>query len=237
MVGKPHDGRKRQMSNAERQRRLRRRRQVAKAETIRAETKPAKVTAREARVAAMAAAAAQASADLAGLGRRYAVLLADPPWRFEPWSRETGLGRSADRHYATMDTDSIARIEVPAAVDAVLYLWAAVPMIEHALAVMNAWGFTYRSAMVWDKGRDGTGYWFRNRVEFLMVGTRGAVPAPVPGDQPQQVLRNAPGEHSAKPVAAYEMIERLFPSATKLELFARSRRDGWDAWGNEANGG
>ena len=91
MVGKPHDGRKRQISNAERQRRLRRRRQVAKAETIRAETKPAKVTAREARVAAMAAAAAQASADLAGLGRRYAVLLADPPWRFEPWSRETGL--------------------------------------------------------------------------------------------------------------------------------------------------
>ena len=101
-------------------------------------------------------------------------------------------------------TRLIARIEVPAAVDAVLYLWAAVPMIEHALAVMNAWGFTYRSAMVWDKGRDGTGYWFRNRVEFLMVGTRGAVPALVPGDQPQQVLRNAPGEHSAKPVAAYQ---------------------------------
>jgi len=201
MVGKPHDGRKRAMSSAERQRRLRRRRQVAKAETIRAETKQAKATAREARVAAMAAAAAQASADLAGLGRRYSVLLADPPWRFEPWSRETGMGRSADRHYGTMETDAIA---VPAADDAVLYLWATVPMIEHALAVMNAWGFTYRAAMVWDKGRDGTGYRFRNRVEFLLVGARGTVPAPVPG------------EHSAKPVAAYEMIERLFPSATKL---------------------
>lgn len=166
--------------------------------------------------------------------KRYGIILADPSWRFEPWSRNSGMDRAADNHYPTTPTDELAKLIPPAADDSALFLWAIVPMLPDAIRLMSEWGFTYKSAAVWLKDRMGTGYWFRNEMELLLVGTRGSIPAPAPGSQPRQIMDDPVGEHSVKPPTAHEFIERLFPSLPKLEMFARSGRDGWDTWGAEA---
>ncbi|HTM72238.1 MAG TPA: MT-A70 family methyltransferase, partial [Pseudolabrys sp.] len=144
--------------------------------------------------------------------KRFAVLYADPPWRFEVHA-ETGMDRLADNHYPTMTTEAIKAVSVPAADDCVLFLWATAPMLPQAIEVMAAWGFTYKSLITWVKDRPGTGYWIRNRVELLLIGTRGNVPAPVPGEQPEQVIEAPRGRHSEKPEVFAEIIERLFPNA------------------------
>lgn len=168
------------------------------------------------------------------LGKKlYSVIYADPATRFEPWSRETGMDRAADNHYPTMITDKICAMQVPAADDSILFLWATVPMLEHSLRIMREWGFDYRSMITWDKEREATGYWARNRTEHLLIGVRGKVPAPAPGDQPPGLVRAPATEHSCKPVAFAEIIERSFPNQPKLEMFARRRRPGWDVHGNE----
>ena len=103
----------------------------------------------------------------------YGVLYADPPWRLEPYSRETGLNRAADNHYPTMERDALFDMEVmrtAPAKDCVLFCWATVPMLEDALQWMAAYGFAYRSHCVWVKDAIGTGYWFRNQHEMLAGG-------------------------------------------------------------------
>jgi N6-adenosine-specific RNA methylase IME4 len=116
----------------------------------------------------------------------------------------------------------------------VLFLWATAPMIEAALAVMRAWGFSYKSQAVWDKEIAGTGYWFRNRHEILLVGTRGKIPAPADGMQWGSVISERRTEHSAKPQKTYELVEQYFPTLPKIELNARIARESWDRWGHEA---
>lgn len=170
--------------------------------------------------------------------KQYGVVVADPEWRFEPWSRETGMDRAADNHYPTSCLEVIKSRDVAsiAAKDCVLFLWATVPMLPHALAVMAAWGFEYRSHCVWIKDRIGTGYWFRNKHELLLLGVKGAIPAPAMGTQ----WDSAQGPimvqaHSQKPDDFLMMIEAYFPTLPKIELNRRGEaRKGWDAWGNEA---
>ena len=168
--------------------------------------------------------------------KKYGVIYADPEWRFEVYSRDTGLDRSADNHYSTTATDSICERPVGdiAADDCCLFLWATVPMLPDALKVIEAWGFKYKSHAMWRKDRIGTGYWFRNAHELLLVGTRGNVPAPAMGTQLESVIDAPVGKHSEKPDAFYELIETYFPNLPKIELNARRARPGWDAWGNEA---
>jgi hypothetical protein len=117
--------------------------------------------------------------------KRYGVIYADPEWRFEPYSRESGMDRAADNHYPTSELEEIKARDVAsiAADDCVLFLWATAPMLPQALAVMAAWGFAYKTHFVWAKDRIGTGYWNRNRHELLLVGTRGDIPAPAMGTQ------------------------------------------------------
>jgi N6-adenosine-specific RNA methylase IME4 len=168
--------------------------------------------------------------------KKYGVILADPEWRFEPYSRETGMDRAADNHYPTSTTNIIAdrNVEAIAADDAVLFLWATVPMLRDAIFVMECWGFDYKSHIIWDKIHIGTGYWFRNRHELLLVGTRGNIPAPAMGEQFASLITIARKEHSAKPEQFIELIEQYFPTLPKIELNRRgSARLGWDAWGNE----
>jgi N6-adenosine-specific RNA methylase IME4 len=169
--------------------------------------------------------------------QQYGVIYADPPWRFEPYSRDSGMDRAADNHYPTMGFDAIAALDIreASAEDCVLFLWATVPMLPDALAVMDGWGFSYKSHCVWRKPSAGTGYWFRNAHELLLVGTRGAVPAPAPGTQLHSVIDAPLGKHSTKPEAFAAMINDLFPHLPKLEMFARRRRAGWDVWGAEAD--
>jgi N6-adenosine-specific RNA methylase IME4 len=173
---------------------------------------------------------AEASATLGS--KLYGVIYADPPWRAETWS-ENGKDRAAENHYPTMAAEDICALPVPAAANCVLFMWRPARMAEIALRVMTAWGFTFKSEYVWAKDRAITGYWNRNRHEVLMVGTRGTVPAPAPGDRWESIIEAHAGEHSTKPPVFAEMIEEMFPNVAKVELFARTPREGWDTWGNE----
>jgi N6-adenosine-specific RNA methylase IME4 len=165
--------------------------------------------------------------------KRYGVIYADPPWRFTPYSDETGMDRAADNHYPTMNVDQIIQLAVPAADDCVLFLWSTVPMLVEALAVLGAWGFSYKSHFVWIKDKPGTGFWTRNQHELLLIGTKGKIPAPAHGEQFASALTAPRLAHSAKPFKFREMIEEMFPTLPRIELFAREQLSGWDVWGNE----
>jgi N6-adenosine-specific RNA methylase IME4 len=170
--------------------------------------------------------------------RKYGVIVADPEWRFEPWSCETGMDRSASNHYPTSTLEVIKSRDVSsiAADDAVLCLWATAPMLPQALSVMDAWGFEYRSNYVWAKDRVGTGYWSRNAHEHWLIGVRGNIPAPAMGTQWDSIVEAPVGEHSAKPPVFLQMLEEYYPNLKRIELNCRGpARPGWDAWGNEAD--
>ena len=102
-----------------------------------------------------------------------------------------------------------------------LFLWATVPMLIEALDVMKAWGFAYKSNFAWVKDRAGTGYWNRNQHEQLLIGTRGNMPAPAPGEQYCSVIEAKAGRHSEKPEVFAEMIDDMFQNLSGIELFAR----------------
>jgi N6-adenosine-specific RNA methylase IME4 len=169
--------------------------------------------------------------------KRYGVIYADPEWRFEVYSAESGLDRAADNHYPTSTLEEIMARDVKsiAADDCVLFLWVTCPMLAAGFKLIDAWGFEYKSRFVWGKDKIGTGYWVRDNAEELLIATRGNVPAPAMGDQ-FPALQHAPvGAHSAKPELFAEIIESYFPNLPKIELNRRGPpRPGWDAWGNEA---
>lgn len=163
----------------------------------------------------------------------YGVIYADPPWPFEVYSRETGMDRHAENHYGTMSLEEIRELEIPAARDCVLFLWATAPQLENAIDVMRRWGFEYRSHVVWVKDRAGTGHWFRSQHEILLVGGKGHPVAPAEGTQYESVIYGKRTKHSEKPNVVYEMIEAYYPEVPKIEMFARKFRSGWAAFGNE----
>jgi N6-adenosine-specific RNA methylase IME4 len=163
---------------------------------------------------------------------RYPVLCADPPWRYE--ANSTPDTRSIENHYPTMSADDLAALEIPAADDAVLFMWATSPKLAEALALMDAWGFGYRTCMVWVKDKIGMGYYARQRHELLLIGKRGDIAVPDPEDRPDSVIEAPRLEHSAKPGEAYDAIVRMYPDLPRIELFARGSRSGWAVWGNEA---
>jgi N6-adenosine-specific RNA methylase IME4 len=226
MVGRPWHGRKVKLTKAESQKRWRdKKKRLAKGALKRER--------REERMKAMDPRNAIALAVLETKQPVHNVIYADPPWRFEPWSRISGMDRAADNHYESMSLEEIKALRVPAAPDCVLFLWATQPMLPQALEVMAAWGFTYVSHWVWEKDGIGLGCWSRNVHELLLIGTRGDVPAPLPGEQLESIIQAPRGEHSAKPEVFARIIEQMFPSVPKLEMFARSHRPGWDVWGAE----
>jgi N6-adenosine-specific RNA methylase IME4 len=168
---------------------------------------------------------------------RYRLLLADPPWPFEFTETDS---RRVDNHYPPMALDAIKALGVPAAGHAILFLWAPAPKNGEALEVMRAWGFTYRSQFVWVKDRVGMGYWCRGQHELLLVGVRGDFPTPEPGRRFPSVIRAPRTRHSEKPAAVYDMLESMYPQFTeadRVDLFARAKRPGWTAWGNECPNG
>lgn len=170
----------------------------------------------------------------------YGLILADPPWRYELRSAG-GEAKAPQAHYGCMDTAAIAGLPVGhlARGDAILLMWATFPMLPQALEVMAAWGFTYKTGAAWAKqsstGRAwafGTGYILRGAAELLLLGTLGAPPLRA------RNLRNlivAPvREHSRKPDETYALAEAL-SAGPWCELFARQRRPGWEAWGNQVD--
>jgi N6-adenosine-specific RNA methylase IME4/ParB-like chromosome segregation protein Spo0J len=167
--------------------------------------------------------------------RRFSVIYADPPWHFEVYNEESGTERAAGNHYPTLPLERICALPVPelAAEDALLFLWTTLPHLEEAFRVIAAWGFQYKTNLAWVKDKIGLGYFVRNQHELLVGATRGDIPSPAPAARPPSVIMAPRREHSRKPDEAYELIERMYPELPKIELFARSAREGWAAWGNQ----
>ena len=163
---------------------------------------------------------------------RYRIIYADCPWRY----RSDGLDDygAAERHYPTLSTDELGRLPIGelAADDAVLFLWATSPLLPDALAVMTAWGFTYKASFVWDKVKHNFGHYNSVRHELLLVGTRGSC-TPDASRLFDSVVSIERADHSAKPEEFRTIIETLYTWGPRVELFARSERPGWVAWGNE----
>ena len=192
-------------------------------------TKAENATKREALAAGLREAAAL------GTLERFPTVYADPPWRYEHAISDS---RRVENHYPTMELEEIKALgeDLPAADDCVLFLWATSPKLLEALEVMSAWGFLYRTCMVWDKGRIGMGRYARQRHELLLIGTRGEPGLPEPANRPESVIAIRRGEHSAKPPELRDVIDRMYPGLPKLEMFCRGSidRENWSAWGNEA---
>jgi N6-adenosine-specific RNA methylase IME4 len=161
----------------------------------------------------------------------FPVLLADPPWRYD---YSVADSRKIENQYPTMTLEAICALRVPATDDAALFLWATSPKLTEALAVVSAWGFTYRTCAVWDKQKIGMGYYFRQQHELLLVAIKGKMVTPAPEARVSSVIQAPRGQHSAKPDAVYAIIEAMYPDFPKIELFARRAREGWSAWGNQA---
>jgi N6-adenosine-specific RNA methylase IME4 len=135
-----------------------------------------------------------------------------------------------------MDLDEICALPVGdlAARDAILFLWTTSPKLTESIKVLGSWGFEYRTCAVWDKQKIGMGYYFRQQHEILLVATKGNIPVPEPSSRHSSVISIDRGQHSKKPEKFYEIIEKMYPELPKIELFCRSRRSGWAAWGNQS---
>jgi N6-adenosine-specific RNA methylase IME4 len=162
----------------------------------------------------------------------FSIIYADPPWEYDFSLTDS---RQIENQYPTLSAIEIANLGLPSiAPNAALYMWATAPKLREALGVVEAWGFEYKSHAVWDKVKLGMGYWFRGRHELLLVATRGEFSPPPEDQRVPSVLNGDRGRHSEKPLEVAEWIETWWPDLPKVELFARSQREGWTAWGNEA---
>jgi N6-adenosine-specific RNA methylase IME4 len=175
---------------------------------------------------------------------RFATILADPPWQFV---NRTGKIAPEHRRLSRYDTMALREImDLPvndiAKPTAHLYLWVPNALLPDGLAVMKAWGFTYKSNLVWHKVRKdggsdgrGVGFYFRNVTEIILFGVRGKNARTLtPGRSQVNLLATRKREHSRKPDEQYEIIEAC-SSGPYLELFARGTRKRWVGWGNQAD--
>lgn len=170
------------------------------------------------------------------MGVRYKTIYADPPW-YE--SGGGGIKRGADRHYPLMRTSEIIgmapMINELADENCHLYLWATNNHLIDAFAVMEAWGFRYITMITWVKDRAGLGQYFRGLSEHCLFGVKGRLPyKTINGKRQQGVTAFVEPKtvHSRKPRIMRDMIEKV-SYLPYIELFARERFRGWDAWGNE----
>jgi N6-adenosine-specific RNA methylase IME4 len=176
--------------------------------------------------------------------RRFATILADPPWRFVNRTGKIAPEHGRLTRYPTLKLDEIAALPVAeiAAPTAHLYLWCPNALLPEGLAAMSAWGFAYKSNIVWHKVRKdggsdgrGVGFYFRNVTELMLFGVRGKNARTLaPGRRQVNLLATRKREHSRKPDEQYAIIEACSPGPF-LELFARGTRKGWATWGNQAN--
>ena len=172
------------------------------------------------------------SSPLVAVGQ-FDVIYADPPWRYQHSISES---RAIENQYPTMDLPDICALPVGnvCATNCVLFMWATSPKLAEAMLVIESWGFEYKTCMVWVKDKIGMGYYARQRHELLLIATRGTPETPEPASRPDSVIEAPRGKHSAKPDEFYSIIERMYPGRAMIELFSRSPRAGWMAWGNQA---
>ncbi len=166
---------------------------------------------------------------------KYSVIYADPPWKYAD-TCEAGAVQSkgADKHYPVMSIMKLCNLDIPKIThdNAALFLWVTSPLLAECFGVITAWGFEYKASFVWDKIKHNMGHYNSVRHEFLLICTKGSfVPVhPKLYDSVQSIERT---KHSEKPEEFRKIIETLYPESEKVELFARKKTDGWEAYGNE----
>ncbi len=175
--------------------------------------------------------------------RKFGTILVDPPWQFQNRTGKIAPEHKRLSRYATLTIDEIKALPVSEAADEVahLYLWVPNALLPWGIEVMHAWGFHYKSNLVWHKirkdgGSDGrgVGFYFRNVTELMLFGVRGKHARTLkPGRTQVNYLSSRKREHSRKPDEQYRILEGC-SRGPYLELFARGERDGWVSWGNQA---
>jgi len=180
---------------------------------------------------------------LDGLNGRFSTILIDPPWRFQNRTGKMAPEHKRLHRYPTMSFTEIANLPVPALArpKSHLYLWSPNALLAEALEIMRAWGFTYKTNIVWfkvrkDGGPDGrgVGFYFRNVTELLLFGVKGSMRTLAPGRRQVNIVATRKQEHSRKPDEVFTIIEECSPGPY-LELFARQRVSGWTQWGDEVD--
>jgi N6-adenosine-specific RNA methylase IME4 len=176
--------------------------------------------------------------------RRFATILADPPWQFANRTGKIAPEHARLSRYGTMNLEEIERLPIADFADttAHLYLWCPNALLPEGLAVMKSWGFNYKSNIVWHKVRKdggsdgrGVGFYFRNVTELILFGVRGKNARTLaPGRRQVNLVGTRKREHSRKPDEQYQIIEACSPGPF-LELFGRGPRKGWVTWGNQAH--
>jgi len=162
----------------------------------------------------------------------YDLIYADPPW---PYTNKADTDGRVEDEYNLMSLEQIKELDVPAANDSVLYMWTTAPHAKSAFEIMDAWGFEYKTQAVWDKKHPmGMGYWLGNEHELLYIGVKGDFSHPDPSDKHGSIFREKKRKHSQKPECVRTYLEKAHPDATKLELWARDGKVGWDLWGDES---
>lgn len=177
-------------------------------------------------------------------GQKFKTVLADPPWQFQNRTGKVAPEHRRLSRYPTMKLDEICDLPVESALDdtAHLYLWVPNALLPDGLRVMEAWGFQYKSNIVWHKVRKdggsdgrGVGFYFRNVTELILFGVRGKNARTLqPGRSQVNLLATRKREHSRKPDEIFPIIEACSPGPY-LEMFARGVRPGWAVWGNQAD--
>ncbi|NCD06166.1 MAG: adenine methyltransferase [Spirochaetia bacterium] len=173
---------------------------------------------------------------------KYNIIYADPPWSYKVWSEATGNGRSAASHYNTMNKEDIQNLPISSICenDAALFLWVIAPCLLEGIELIEKWGFTYKTvAFTWVKRNKkadsyfwGMGYYTRANAEYCLLATKGK-PLTRQSKAVHQILDDRITKHSEKPNSARERIVQLFGDLPRIELFARTKAEGWHSWGNE----
>jgi len=175
--------------------------------------------------------------------KKYKVILADPPWKYDDnLGTDSAKMGGYDKYYKGMELKYICALPISdiADKDCVLFLWVTMPKLRESFKVIEDWGFTYKTcAFSWIKLNPksktifkGVGRWVQGNNELVLLCTKGK-PKRVAKDVSQIIMAER-GKHSQKPMEVYTRIERLMGNVSRVELFARNRREGWDVWGNEA---
>lgn len=177
-------------------------------------------------------------------GKKYRTIYADPPWQFTNRTGKMAPEHKRLNRYSTMKLEDIKQLPVNEVADTKchLYLWVPNALLPQGLEVMKAWGFEYKTNLVWEKVRKdgfpdgrGVGFYFRNTTELLLFGiTGGNNRTEQAGRSQVNLIRSIKREHSRKPDEFVTLIENC-STGPYLELFARGDRAGWDMWGNQAN--
>lgn len=176
-------------------------------------------------------------------GKKYRTIYADPPWQFQNRTGKVAPEHKRLTRYETMELDDIKALPINEIAEekSHLYLWVPNALLPNGLEVMKAWGFEYKTNLIWEKVRKdgqpdgrGVGFYFRNVTEILLFGIKGDKNRTLdPGRSQVNILRSIKREHSRKPDEFVKIIEACSPGPY-IELFARGDREGWDMWGNQA---